>query len=301
MDYSDFTILSELMRNPLETYEKLGSAAGMRGVSARNRVKNMERSGLIRGIHLVPSPLSFGRIASSYVFNRVADAQSMLPTLLDVEDVVFAWTDHENDVVVNAYHKDAGNGAMIREKLREILGDCEHSSFTPTSLLPPIMSHSGLSSIDWKLLEHMVAEPRLPVTDLSRLTGLSRKTVNIHRNQLIVERKVYPVFLSDFTKGRDHILYGAVVIFDNQNVMDQLSQFNMVRVWTMNNPSGVYFLGFADTLRDVENVRYRVSEMKDIKGFSISIPTGGIFGLQRIRNWIREAIEQWKTASFSRT
>ena len=272
----------------------------MSGVSVRGRIIRMRDTGILKSIHLIPSPLCFRRKASSYVFTKVTNASSRLHDILSVDDVVLAWTDHENDVLVNMYHKSEKNMAGSLNRLSEILGDDYTSAFRPLSLLPPILSESRFSSIDWKLLEHMVSNPRISNSELSRVTHLSRKTVEKHKANILANRQVYPVFISDFTKVSGHIFYGAVALFETQETLKQLFSLDMIPVWIMNEPSGAYFLGFAGSLRDVEVAKSKIGKISEVTSFSISIPTGGVFGTERVGKWIREAIRQWKLSSFSR-
>lgn len=301
MDYQDFLILSELMKNPFETYENMGLNVGMRGVSVRARMLKMKETGFLQGIYLIPSPLNFDRSVSTCVFTRVKDASLKLMDIITVKDVAFAWTDHENDVVVNMYYRSDEERVNSLSSLSEILGDNAVSIFTPMSLLPPMLSSSGLSSIDWKIMEHIVSEPRASTSELSRLTHLSRNTVEMHRKRFISDRLVYPVFISDFTRSSGNIFYGAVVFFEHPGSLKQLIGLGMIPVWSMTEPTGAHFLGFAESLRDVELVKNRVKDIEGVTEFSISIPSGGIFAVERVKHWIRNEIKYWKLASLKRT
>ncbi len=66
----------------------------------------------------------------------------------------------------------------------------------------------------------------------------------------------------------------------------------------MNEPLGAYLVGFAESLRDWEIAKGNIEKLNGLTGFFVSIPTGGAFGVQRVVQWIREAIEQWKLSSF---
>jgi DNA-binding Lrp family transcriptional regulator len=51
MAYEDFKIISELIRNPIESFEKIGFKVGLSGISVRSRILKMYRSGFIQGMY----------------------------------------------------------------------------------------------------------------------------------------------------------------------------------------------------------------------------------------------------------
>ncbi|MEM3192974.1 MAG: AsnC family transcriptional regulator [Candidatus Parvarchaeota archaeon] len=189
MDYRDFIILTEIMMEPFETYEKIGAKVGMSGVSIRNRILRMEDTGFLQGIYLIPSPIVFKKTVSTFVFPKVRDTALRLPKIVSVEDVVFAWIDHENDIVVTVYYKSEEDRMRSLDRLSDVLGRTPTAIFTPSSLLPPALSDSGLSSIDLKLLEHLVSDPRISISELSRKTNLTVKTIVNHRNSQMTKNK----------------------------------------------------------------------------------------------------------------
>ncbi len=301
MDRNDFAIISELIRSPLESFEKIGSKVKMSGVSVRSKILNMYESGFLQGVYLIPSPMIFDRYPHTFVFKNVENAFSKLPEISKASDVVFAWIDHENDTIVTVFCKSDKAKHRTLVKLSEIMEVSAITAFTPVSLLPPNLSSSRFSRIDWKIMEHISSNPRMSVAKVSRMTHLSRKTVRKHIDSMLSEKQLYPVYIPDFTKAKGQIFYGSLAIYETPEVLKQLMNLNLDPVWYMNEPLGAHLLGFAESLRDVELLKKRVEKIDGIISFSLSIPSGGVFVEKRVLRWIREAISKWDLASFDKS
>jgi DNA-binding Lrp family transcriptional regulator len=298
MSDQDFKIVSELIRNPLESYEKIGSKVGLSGISTRSRILKMHSSGFIQGMYLIPSPLNFGRHPRFYVFKNVDSPFSKLSEISTVSGVVFAWIDYDNDLIVTVFSRSEKERVRDVARLSKILGTNAITDHIPISLLPPNLSSSGLSRIDWKVLEHVAFNPRISIAEVSKLTHLSRKTVQAHLNRMISNRMLYTVYISDFTKGNGGIYYGLLVFYETKEVLGQLLKLNLEPVWYMSEPLGALLLGFAESLEVVELLKKRVGNIEGVTGFSLNIPRGGMFAEKSVRIWIRKEINKWNSASF---
>lgn len=298
MANQDFKIVSELIRNPSESYEMIGSKVGMSGVSARRRILKMYSSGFIKGIYLIPSPLTFERYPRTYVFKNIESPFSKISKISAVSGVVFAWIDYDNDMTVTIFSRSELEKARSLAKLSKLLGTKAITDYIPISLLPPNLSSSTLSRIDWKILEHVTFNPRLSVAEISKLTHLSRKTVQGHLNRMLSEKKLYALYISDFTKLNGGIFYGLMVFFNHPEVQDRLLKMGLEPIWYMSEPLGAVLLGFAESLKDVELLKNRTGEMEGITSFNVILPRGGMFAEKNILRWIREEIRKWAPASF---
>ena len=298
MANQDFKIVSELIRNPLESYEMIGSKVGLSGISVRSRVLKMHRSGFIQGIYLIPSPLNFERYPRTYVFKSVESPFSKLSEISAVNGVVFAWIDYDNDMIVTVFSRSELEKARDLAKLSKLLGTKAVTDYIPISLLPPNLSSSRLSRIDWKVLEHVAFNPRTSVAEISRSTRLSRKTVKGHLNSMLSERKLYALYISDFTKLKVGIFYGLLVFYDLPDVLDHLLKLGLEPIWYMSEPLGAVLLGFAESLEDVELLKKKTGEMEGITSFYINVPRGGMLSKDRVRFWIRREIDKWNSSSF---
>ena len=298
MANQDFKIVSELIRNPLESYEMIGSKVGLSGVSVRSRILKMHRSGFIQGIYLMPSPLNFERHPRTYVFKNIESPFTKLLEISAVNGVVFAWLDYDNDMIITVFSRSELENARSLAKLSKILGAKPITDYIPISLLPPNLSSSKLSRIDWKILKHVAFNPRLSIVEISRLTHLSRKTVQGHLNQMLSERKLYAVYISDFTKINGGIFYGLLVFFTFPEVLDRLLKLGLEPIWYMSEPLGAVLLGFAESLEDVELLKKKTGEMEGITSFYINVPRGGMFAEDQVSFWIGKEIDKWGSSSF---
>ena len=299
MDHKDFEILSELFKNPLDSFEEIGSKVKMSGVSVRSRMLNMHNSGFLQGVYLIPSPMNFRRYPQTFVFKNVDNVVNKMNNICRVSDVTFVWSDHENDTIVTVFCNSEREKLRAIERLSEIMGVSATALFTPSSLLPPNLSSSKLSRIDWKIVEQILMNPRMPVANISRLTKLSRRTVQNHLYRMLSEQQLYPVYIADFTKATGKIFYGAFAIFENSEVLKKLIDLNLKPVWHSNEPLGAQLLGFADSLKDVDLLKKSIDKIDGIVSFSFSIPAGGIFAEKRVLGWIRDEITKWSASTFN--
>lgn len=285
-------------RNPLESYSKIGSIVGLSGISVRSRILKMYKAGFLQGMYLIPSPLNFHRYPWAVVFKNVKSAASKLNEILTVENVVFAWIEYDNDVIVVIFSRSLDEKDRSAVELSDILGVGIEKQYSILSLLPPNLADSKLSRIDWKILENVLFNPRMATADISRLTHLSRKTVKNHIDAMMFEKKLYTVYLSDFTKTRSGILYGMTVQYETRKTLMGLLELNLKPVFYTDEPRGVYLINYAESVKDMEILRERVESMRGINGIYISIPKGGIFAEKRVKCWIMKEIDNWNSASF---
>ena len=215
-----------------------------------------------------------------------------------VNGVVFAWLDYDNDMIITVFSRSELENARSLAKLSKILGAKPITDYIPISLLPPNLSSSKLSRIDWKILKHVAFNPRLSIVEISRLTHLSRKTVQGHLNQMLSERKLYAVYISDFTKINGGIFYGLLVFFTFPEVLDRLLKLGLEPIWYMSEPLGAVLLGFAESLEDVELLKKKTGEMEGITSFYINVPRGGMFAEDQVSFWIGKEIDKWGSSSF---
>lgn len=300
MDYKDYRILLELMRNPFQIYEDIGSAVSLTGLSVKNRIAKMKKSGLMKGFHIIPAPITFGKKGVSIVFSSPKIHEIDITELLKIEGVVFIWLDHNEHLIVNTYER-GDYSSVLGELSAKIGGKAhDHSVSMPMTISSLNSSKESISSIDWKILEHLVSEPRISISDISKRTNLSRRTIKRHRDSMVQNHQIFPIYIVDCTQASE-MLFGVYCSFKEENAVNSLVSRNLSLVWLTNNPSGAYLLGYANSLLQVGKLMAKISANPAIKNYSLSIPVGGIFAEERIKSWIRDQIEQWKASSFGKT
>ncbi len=80
---NDLRILAALQRDARASYADLGTAAGMSGPSAHERVKRLESRGIVRGDAAVVDPMAVG--LGVLAFSRIRQAPGMATTDLTAD------------------------------------------------------------------------------------------------------------------------------------------------------------------------------------------------------------------------
>lgn len=135
LDALDNKILTELEKNARATYSEIGNEVGLSRVAVKNRIENLEKSGIIQGYKTVINP---------------AKAPQSIQFIIDVEAIPELYKD-----VVHAL----GTDHFLR-KVYTVTGDCRlHAiGFAPNAtILEQHVNHlflrtKGIRKLSWHLL-----------------------------------------------------------------------------------------------------------------------------------------------------
>ncbi len=296
MDVRDFRIYLELERNPFASWETVGRAVGISGTAVKTRIDRMRARGVISGVYVMPVAQVLGRHWVTFGIAAAPEGPDDA-AILRADDVVWTWRDHRGLLVVNAFTREEN---AIPGGLIALFGK---PALVPTQPEPPMTADPArfvLSVLDWRILEVLIDRPRASISSLAREIGLSPRTVRKRRDDLY-RRGLIRAFISlDASREPGVIVYGAYVSVDRRESLRTVRAPGAARVWTHYDPPAALLMGHVDTYSEAAEAEKQLNATPGAKGVMFSIPTGGSFATDRVREWIRAERRRWAASARSR-
>ncbi len=149
----------------------------------RERLRALQRRGILNGYWLYPDPSIFGRDELLLMFRGDWNREDARKAL-EVRDVAFVALKLDGSLTVQTWTR---NREQSVRDLTNRLGTttAPEQSFTPRRPREP------LPLVAWRIMDALVDDPRTPFKDLCRTTELTPKTVRKHLVRLIQDEVVY--------------------------------------------------------------------------------------------------------------
>lgn len=185
MDALDVRIVRELGIMPFSVWPHPPTALKPRAIAERlhvsvdavkDRLRGLERDGVIRGYEIYPNFRHFGLQLASYRF-RLTDEAKRVRATQDAEnaDGVFLITGFlGSDVCIDICHRSPQELQRRMSLLSRLMGDATPTAFYEYAL-PPVPRE--LSPLDWRILQAMRGDPRRSLDELADDIGVSGRTV----------------------------------------------------------------------------------------------------------------------------
>jgi DNA-binding Lrp family transcriptional regulator len=285
MDVVDFQIIADLFKDPFASMQDIGNELGISETSIRKRLKSLSGNPTRFAMHLIPSPFYFKRKAVSFIFENKEFNKTIKEELLKIADVVFIWSDHNRNIIITAYLK--GETADITHELEKLMGI--KSQIIKPGLFSVAGGSGSISRIEWKVIYHLIENPRITSTSISRRTGLSRKTVMKYRTKMLDQKILLPVYSGDFSNSGS-MIFGLIVQFRSQGTKIRFSNKKLLEAVSFSNSRGAYYIGFSESVAEFEDLMKTLGKMPEVENFTLSVPTGGIVAVSRIKDWVSDEI-----------
>lgn len=261
MDAKDFRLLVALHEDARASYRSLGRRVGLTAPAVRERIRRLEAKGVFHGFWLTPDPQVVGR-EDLLVLYSADRTREDLETALAVPDVAWAAWKVDGGLTVQMWPRDLERAVR---QLSLALG-ASPSGQTVAEATP----RSPLSALDWRIVEALIDDPRLPLRDLCDRTGLSPKTVRKRLAQLRRAQAVYitPKLGSLGDSGEivfPLLVFGDARATDVRRTMGDAFLLNDTEV-----PPTKYFLCRA---RDMGEVTDRVQKVRKLPGVASAVVT----------------------------
>lgn len=297
MDERDFQILVGLLEDPTASYQALGRVVGLSGTSVKGGLERMREDGPLRGFVGLPHAAVFGRESVIYWANPRRDVRDALEHVLKVDPVVWVSVLPTREVAVHAY--EAPGGEDISE-LEDVLG----ASLEAGGGLAPWPSDEAdtvLSSLDWRLVRHLIAEPRLSVRELVERTGLTRNTVSKRRGRLFGEGFVSLFPLLEQARSSGLVLYSVVVRVEKAGVRARVQEALPNAVAVVHGVGeqgglGTTFMGHAPSVAEVSIAYEEVGAVEGVREAHLIMDVERRVAVERLEAWADEEIDRWERA-----
>ncbi len=291
-DAKDFQIIRSIIQSPFASYTEIGAPLGLSGVSVKARMDRLERDGVAR-LWGIPSPQVFHRHARFFVYGRVDARDHAFALARKSPTVVRAAEGHERSFEILTYEETENAGPPL-----EIAQRLGKPNFAATfHISDPKALDRDLSPLDWRVLLPLIRDPRMAIQDLASASGLSRKTVRLHRDALVRKRLLYVLPLLVGAKSPGFVMYRLFLwmpstsIADRERVLAALpnTTFN---AWT-ENPAGLWLTGAASRMSDVLHDRDRADRLPGITRSEVDVFLRNEAFPEKLEDWIREALARW--------
>lgn len=182
MDAKDFRLLVALHEDARASYRALGQQVSLTAPAVRERLHRLEAKGVLNGFWITPDPQVLGRedLLMLFAGERTRDDAQRA---LGVPEVAWVAWKVDGGLTVQMWARET---AMAVQRLSSALG----SPPSHQTVAEPRARHP-LTELDWRILEGLIDDPRLPLGDLCERTGLSPKTVRNHLAKMRREESVY--------------------------------------------------------------------------------------------------------------
>ena len=291
-DAKDFQLIRSLLREPFASFTRVGEHIGLSGVSVKARLERLQRIGAVR-IWGIPPPQVFHRHARFFVYGRVRAREHALALARKSDTVVRAAVGHERSFEIVTYETQPD--APPPPEIVRRMGD---PNFAATFHIgDPRELDRDLSPLDWRILLPLVRDPRTAVQDLANATGLSRKTVRLHRDALVRKQLLFvlPFLAGASSPGlfmyRLFLWMPSTSIADRNRVLAALpdTTFN---AWT-ERPAGLWLTGAAPAMATVLQYRDRAEAIPGITRAEYDVFMRNEIFPEKFEGWIRAEQDRW--------
>ena len=182
MDAKDFGLLVALFEDSRQSYRALGRRVSLSHPVVGDRLRQLEKLGILRGFFVTINPQALGREDLLVRFDGEWSREDAEKALGSPDVVWVAWKLNGN-LTVQLWPID-------RERAMSILAKTVGASPSGHFLAEPNRGFHPPTMVDWQITDALVDDPVRSLDDLVKATGLSPKTVRNHLRQLVGEETV---------------------------------------------------------------------------------------------------------------
>jgi DNA-binding Lrp family transcriptional regulator len=299
LDDLDVKILKELgspsspQWNVRETYSSIARKVGVDEETVRRRLKRAEKLGSMPGWRMMLNPRLIGYEAASLDFEvNSDDEQKKDKTIAEIERI--------NGVIKILDFR--GRGLQITlyyqndDDLKSKIGLIKSSSDSPKD---PTVWKLGfprtdirMTTTDWRILDAILEDPRKSLEVVSKVLGLSVRTIERRMTAITESRAVYLQGIPNF---RAHTGLSCVFLVfcpeeQHKKAVDEMILSKLRRIDLSNTSSKQYstFVMVYDNLSEADEATKWMKSLDGVK----SVKMGIMNELFVIQDWLRSEINQ---------
>jgi len=278
MDRLDTAIVRELIMDPStlmfrqdirRPYESIAKKLNVSEDTVRNRIKDLEEGGPIKGWRVGINPSLLGYKFYYVIFDVKPPAvkdkvyeqlRSTLPGLMWLADY---FGDHAGIVV-------ASKDEESLKKICDHISSITHSENVTWAYDPYPKCNLRFLENDWKIVAKMQRNPRRPYSEIASELGISTRTVRRRLERMLEERALFSFPDVDFRKLSGSIVIDLVVFYTSPDVKQKvdnevISKFHDNLIFgTLYDRNHAWYLLVLPNLTMVEEVRSETSKISGI-------------------------------------
>ncbi len=289
VDEKDFRLLVALYENARQSYRSLGRKVSLSAPAVRERLKSLEKKGVLQGYWCYPDPSIFGREDVMVFFKGAWQRQDVLRAL-SAPDVAFVTWKLDGGLSIQTWPQNRSKSATeLTSVLRvEPLG----LSFTdPTPL-------RTLSPVDFEIIDALIDYPTVPLKELIEKTGLSSKTVRKHLRLLIREKAIFIMPRLGALADSGELVYHLAVTgrLRSNDLRRSLGDFYIIS--ETQDPPMKYLLCRATDLADVTSRTQALRSISGVTSVVLTLNKELLTASDFMHKLVAEKTQEWKRARF---
>jgi DNA-binding Lrp family transcriptional regulator len=282
MDSKDFLLLVSLFENARQSYRALGRSVSLSAPVVQERLTGLAERGVLRGYMLSVDPSVFDRDDLIIFFDgdyTDLDARRALAA----PDVAWVSRKVDGGLSVGVWCRDSG-GAI--EEVKAALGRTPSgNAFTERRKRRP------LSLMDLYIIDALIDQPRMPLSELARLTRLSPKTVRKHLELLIREKTIFiepklGTLAESVELAYQLAVFGRVNMSELRKVLGQAFLVN-----ELEEPPAKSLLCLASNLGEVTNRTRSVEKLPGVESIRLTLNREMLVRKEFVHSLVRKRIE----------
>ena len=285
VDSKDFRLLVALHENARQSYRSLGQRVSLSAPAARDRLKRLENRGILQGYWLYVDPSAFDREELMLFYKGDWKREDALKALA-ADDVAFVTWKLDGGLSVQIWPHDRGKAV---KGLTSVLGT-RPSGQTFTE----IQRKLEISPVDWRIIDALVDNPRMPFEALTEKTGLSPKTLRKHLQSLIRNETIFIMPWLGSLADSGEVVYhlavtGKVSLSELRHTLGEA-----FLVGDTQQPPMKYLLCRASDLADVTSRTQAAKKIPGVESVEVTLNRELLVATDFVHSLVREKIREWE-------
>jgi DNA-binding Lrp family transcriptional regulator len=290
MDNLDINILSRLLNNCRKSDRQIGIELGISGGAVRDRIKKMEKRGIIEGffIKVEPPVLGYGVlyfVVSGENINEILEQVSLVGEPYFVAPCVGGITVCSVVVKENLEQKISLANKLMKDVRVLSIFEAKNPGFI-----------SNLTKTDLEILEELIKEPRQKIEKIAKNTKMSTKTITRCIDKLQENDGIQFTLVYDPKKIVDFIPH-AILVWIEGDLKETLENMNKtfsesyLQIPFIAKNQIVLFM-YSDNVFKMDELTQKVRNIKNVKSADLFIPKKISFYME----WLKNTINDFKKA-----
>ena len=278
LDRTDFKIISALNNNCRTSYRSIGNEIGLTAKSVKNRVDKIVSKKIIDRfiLNLNLGILGYKNLYVLVIRHNRNSTKNIIDNLNLVGDLIFHVTCLGG---ISAF------GLAMREDLDEkieLLNNALKPGFIQSSFV--VKEHVPysytLKLIDYKIIQSLLKDPRIEISNLSKEIGISERTITRRLGKMIENHIIEFSLLFNPSVMSGYIIFYMLISFDKSfyhsiidKIYKELPDYFLDLSLIFNQDDFIVLTLFGESIFNIDSILSQIELYEGIKGTEIFLPT----------------------------
>ena len=293
MDAKDFRLLVMLNENARQSFHALGRRLSLSAPAVRERLRRLERRGIVQAYWVAMDPAIFGRRDLLVSFDREWSREDALRAA-GAPDVAWVAWKVDGGLTVQLWPRQAGGA--VEGLAHFVEREPNWHAFTESPW------KGNVSGLDWRILDALIDAPLASIGMLSDTTGLSPKTVRNHLAELIRGQAIFVVPRLGLPTDSGVIVYNLVVSGTAPFAQLRHRVGDAVLIHeTGGTPPRKYLFGRADSLGELTSTMQALERLPGVSTVQLTLNQEMIIQTDFVHGLVREQMKVARSKTFMYT